>query len=84
MKVACWYPDRHVVLGKYLPPPRRDSCELITTALAVFPDSIFLDAMPIDEMDLRCFWEQLRLFLENVFKFAGMGAWLTYFACYAI
>ena len=46
--------------------------------------SIFLDALPMDDMNVRCFWGQLERFLEDGFKFAGIATWLTYFVRYAI
>ena len=55
---------------------------ILFLALAMFGTSIFLDAIPIDDFDLRYFWEQLELFLEDGFKFAGIATWLTYFVRY--
>lgn len=55
---------------------------ILFLALALFGMSIFLDAIPIDEFDLRYFWEQLEVFLEDGFKFAGIATWLTYFVRY--
>jgi hypothetical protein len=57
---------------------------ILGLALVMFGASIFLDAIPIDEFDLRYFWEQLELFLEDGFKFAGIATWLTYFVRYAV
>ena len=55
---------------------------ILVLALAMFGTSIFLDAIPIDDFDVRYFWEQLELFLEDGFKFAGIATWLTYFVRY--
>lgn len=55
---------------------------ILVLALALFGASIFLDAIPIDDLGIRYFWEQLELILEDGFKFAGIATWLTYFARY--
>ena len=57
---------------------------ILTLALAMFGASIFLDATPIEVFPARYFWEQLELFLEDGFKFAGIATWLTYFVRHAI
>lgn len=56
---------------------------ILMLALGMFAVSIFLDALPMDDMDVRYFWEQLALFLEDGFKFAGITTWLAYFVRYA-
>ena len=57
---------------------------VLSIALAMFGLSIFLDALPIDDFDLRYFWEQLEIFLEDGFKFAGIATWLMYFVRYSV
>ncbi len=57
---------------------------ILMIAFGMFATSIFLDALPLDSFHLRYFWEQLELFLEDGFKFAGIATWLTYFARYAM
>jgi hypothetical protein len=57
---------------------------LLILALALFATSIVLDALPLEDFQLRYFWGQLELFLEDGFKFAGIATWLLYFARYAI
>jgi hypothetical protein len=57
---------------------------LLILALALFATSIALDAIPKEALPPRYFWEQLELFLEDGFKFAGIATWLMYFARYAI
>jgi hypothetical protein len=56
---------------------------LLALALAMLGTSVFLDALPIDDFGLRYFWEQLEMFLEDGFKFAGIATWLIYFVRYA-
>jgi hypothetical protein len=46
--------------------------------------SIFSDALAIDVMGIRYFWKQLKLSLEDGFKFVGIATRLTYFVRYAI
>lgn len=65
---------REIVSSEYL---------ILALALAMFGASIFLDAIPVDELELRYFWEQLELLLEDGFKFAGIATWLTFFVRYA-
>jgi hypothetical protein len=57
---------------------------LLLLAFVLFATSIFFDVLPLDDLDLPHFWEQLELFLEDGFKFAGIATWLLYFARYAI
>jgi len=57
---------------------------ILMIALAMFGASIFFDALPMDDFNVRYFWEQLELFLEDGFKFAGIATWLTYFVRYSI
>ena len=57
---------------------------ILLLALGMFGASIFLDALSIQNWDVRYFWEQLALFLEDGFKFAGIATWLMYFVRYAI
>jgi hypothetical protein len=56
---------------------------LLGLALAMLGLSIFLDALPIDDLGLRYFWKRLEIFLEDGFKFAGITTWLIYFVRYA-
>jgi hypothetical protein len=56
---------------------------LLGLALAMLGISIFLDALPIDDLGLRYFWKRLEIFLEDGFKFAGIATWLIYFVRYA-
>jgi hypothetical protein len=57
---------------------------ILLIAFGMFATSIFLDALPLDSFHLRYFWEQLELFLEDGFKFAGIATWLTYFVRYTM
>jgi hypothetical protein len=57
---------------------------LLLLAFALFATSVALDAVPKEVLPARYFWEQLELFLEDGFKFAGIATWLMYFARYAI
>lgn len=57
---------------------------ILFLALALFAGSIFLDALPLDSLDIRYFWEQLEFLLEDGFKFAGIITWLTFFVRYTI
>jgi hypothetical protein len=57
---------------------------LLILALALFATSIALDVIPNEVLPPRYFWEQLELFLEDAFKFAGIATWLLYFTRYAI
>jgi hypothetical protein len=57
---------------------------ILSIALFLFANSILLDAIPVDEYDLRYFWEQLEIFLEDGFKFAGIATWLLYFSRYSV
>lgn len=56
---------------------------ILSIAIFLFASSIFLDAIPVEEYDLRYFWEQLKIFLEDGFKFAGITTWLFYFVRYS-
>lgn len=55
---------------------------ILTLALGLFGFSILLDALPVKDFNLRYFWEQLEIYLEDGSKFAGIATWLTYFARY--
>jgi len=57
---------------------------LLILALAMFGLSIVLDEIPVLDLQVRYFWEQLELLLEDGLKFAGIATWLLYFARYAI
>jgi hypothetical protein len=57
---------------------------LLILALVMFAASITLDSVPLESFELRFFWEQLELLLEDGFKFAGIATWLMYFVRYAI
>ena len=56
---------------------------ILFLALALFGLSIFVDALPIRDFNIRYFWELLGVFLEDGFKFMGIATWLVYFARYA-
>ncbi|RPJ24783.1 MAG: hypothetical protein EHM33_16695 [Chloroflexi bacterium] len=57
---------------------------ILTLALAMFGASILMDTLPVDDLLVGYFWEQLELFLEDGFKFAGIATWLIYFVRHAI
>jgi hypothetical protein len=57
---------------------------ILMLALGMFGISIFLDVLSIQDFEVRYFWEQLEIFLEDGFKFGGIATWLTYFVRYAI
>jgi hypothetical protein len=57
---------------------------LLLLAFALFAASIFFDVLPLDDLDLPYFWEQLELFFEDGLKFAGIATWLMYLARYAV
>lgn len=57
---------------------------LLIIALGFFAVSIVLDALPVKSFQIRYFWEQLELFLEDAFKLAGVATWLMYFTRYTI
>jgi hypothetical protein len=57
---------------------------ILMLALGLFGASIFLDALPLDTLNLRYFWEQLEFLLEDGCKFAGIATWLTFFVRYTI
>jgi hypothetical protein len=57
---------------------------LLLLALAMLGTSVFLDALPIDDLGLRYFFKRLEIFLEDGFKFAGIATWLIYFVRYAV
>jgi hypothetical protein len=56
---------------------------ILMLALGLFGFSILLDALPIQDLNLRYFWEQLEIYLEDGSKFAGIATWLTYFVRYS-
>lgn len=56
---------------------------ILMLALGMFAFSILLDALPIHDLHLRYFWEQLEIYLEDGSKFAGIATWLIYFARYS-
>jgi hypothetical protein len=56
---------------------------LLGLALALLGTSVFLDALPVEDFELRYFWRQLEIFLEDGFKFPDIATWLIYFVCYA-
>jgi hypothetical protein len=56
---------------------------ILMLALGLFGVSILLDALPIQDLNLRYFWEQLEIYLEDGSKFAGIATWLLYFARYS-
>jgi hypothetical protein len=56
---------------------------ILMLALGMFAFSILLDALPIQDLHLRYFWEQLEIYLEDGSKFAGIATWLIYFARYS-
>jgi hypothetical protein len=55
---------------------------ILILSLGLFGFSILLDAVPIDSFNLRYFWKQLEMFLEDGSKFAGIATWLTYYIRY--
>lgn len=52
---------------------------ILIVALMLFGFSIALDALPIQDLNVRYFWEKLRMLLEDGSKFAGIASWLAYF-----
>jgi hypothetical protein len=66
---------REMLLSEYL---------ILGLALALFGASIVMDALPIEGYDVAYFWQQLEIFLEDGFKFAGIATWLTYFTRYGM
>lgn len=57
---------------------------ILGLSLALFGSSIFLDALPIEGFHVPYFWEQLEIFFEDGFKFAGIATWLTFFTRYGM
>jgi hypothetical protein len=50
----------------------------------MFGASIFLDTLPLRTFGVPQFGQQVRLFLEDGLKFAGVATWLTYFSRYTV
>lgn len=63
---------------------RSSEYAILLLALGLFAGSIFLDSLPLDDLNLRYFWEQLEFLLEDGFKFAGIATWLTFFVRYTL
>jgi hypothetical protein len=57
---------------------------LLALSLSLFGGSIVLDALPIEGFNVPYFWEQLEIFFEDGFKFAGIATWLTFFSRYGM
>jgi hypothetical protein len=56
---------------------------LLLLALTMLGTSVFLDALPMEDLGLPYFFKRLEIFLEDGFKFAGIATWLVYFVRYA-
>lgn len=57
---------------------------ILMLALLMFGASIFLDSLPLTTFGVPQFGQQIRFFLEDGLKFAGVATWLTYFSRYAV
>lgn len=57
---------------------------ILMLALGLFASSVFLDLLPLQALPLHRFVLQVRVFLEDGFKFAGIASWLAYFGRYAV
>lgn len=57
---------------------------ILMLALGLFGASVLLDLLPLQVFSVHRFVLQLRVFLEDGFKFAGIATWLTYFARYMV
>lgn len=57
---------------------------LLVLALVMFGASVFLDALPLRDLGVPIFGQQIRFFLEDGFKFAGVATWLAYLWRYTI
>ncbi|MGZ9235185.1 MAG: hypothetical protein ACXW4E_06640 [Anaerolineales bacterium] len=53
-------------------------------AVGLFGTSIVLDALPLRALNVQMSWQQLRFFLEDGSKLAGVVTWLAYLWRYAI
>jgi len=57
---------------------------LLILALVMFGASVFLDALPLRDLGVPMFGQQIRFFLEDGFKFAGVATWLAYLWRYTV
>jgi hypothetical protein len=57
---------------------------LLVLALVMFGASVFLDALPLRGLGIPIFGQQIRFFLEDGFKFAGVTTWLAYLWRYTV
>jgi len=57
---------------------------ILMLALGLFGASVLLDLLPLQMFSFHRFVLQLRVFLEDGLKFAGIATWLTYFARYTV
>lgn len=57
---------------------------LLVLALVMFGASVFLDALPLTDLGVPLFGQQIRFFLEDGFKFAGVATWLAYLWRYTL
>jgi hypothetical protein len=57
---------------------------LLVLALVMFGASVFLDALPLGDLGVPIFGQQIRFFLEDGSKFAGVATWLAYLWRYTI
>jgi hypothetical protein len=57
---------------------------LFFLAIGMLGTSIVLDVLPLEALHVPISWQQLRYFLEDGLKFAGIATWLTYVSRLAI
>jgi hypothetical protein len=57
---------------------------LLLLALVLFIASVLFDSLPLQYFNFYRLVDQFRFFLEDGFRFAGVAAWLTFIACYAL
>jgi hypothetical protein len=57
---------------------------LLALALVMFGASVFLDALPLTGLGVSLFGLQIRFFLEDGSKFAGVATWLAYLWRYTL
>lgn len=57
---------------------------LLVLALVMFGASVFLDALPLTNLGVPLFGLQIRFFLEDGIKFAGVATWLLYLWRYLV
>lgn len=51
---------------------------LLVLAMVMFGSSLFLDALPLRDLGVPLFGQQIRFYLEDGSKFAGVATWLVY------